>query len=85
MPVSYIQGNSKLGGQQIDWRPRGDKSQLLRFLSANGGRIFIRVNCGALLDVDSRPFSASSDVLHETQSPKAPGGVLESWFNVGGQ
>ena len=83
MQMAYIQGDCKLAAQKIDWRPRGDTSQLIKIFSGSGGRVFIRVHCNGLLDSDKRPFSASCDVLHGTQTPHIPGGVLESWFTIG--
>jgi len=80
--MAIIQGSCKLGSQRIDWSPQGDVSQLIKVFSDNGGRVFIRVHCNGIFDADTRPFSASCDVLHGTQTPRVPGGVLESWFTI---
>lgn len=76
-----VPGTLKLSTSAGRWRTTVGRDPLTEVLST-GGRIWLRWHCGALLDDKDRPMSASTDVLHGTESPHAPGGVLESWFFV---
>lgn len=69
----------RLNGSEVLWNALVDPGQLTEIFS-RGGRILIRVHCGHLLDERERPFSASLDGVLGTSSPRAPGGVHESWF-----
>ena len=53
-----------------------------RAITEDGTRVLIRIHCGYLFDDQRRPFSSSTDGIIRFQSPRAPGGVLESWFFV---
>lgn len=84
MPMTYLQGITKISSTTLEWQLRGSDRQLQQLFEQSGARVFIRIHCSSLIDIENRPFSSSSDVLYGTQSPKVPGGVLESWFSVGG-
>ena len=81
-PVASIRGVAELSGRSIFWQQQTRRDQLIEELSSTTGRILIRIHCGAITDVENRPFSSSTDVLHGTSTPHAPGGVFESWFMV---
>ncbi|SEA37815.1 Collagen triple helix repeat-containing protein [Thiothrix caldifontis] len=81
MPLVSIGGSTELEQDLVVWTLGVGARELLSGISA-GGRIWIRVHCGAMIDEANRPFSASSDVLHGTHTPHAPGGVFESWYFV---
>ncbi len=83
VPVTAIPGVTKFATDVIFWNASVNLDQLAKDMDTNNGRVWLRIHCGATLDEKDRPFSASADVLHGTQTPHAPGGVFESWFFTG--
>ncbi len=82
--VLTLPGTFKLSARQGEWRTSLSRDQLGSVLGP-GGRVWLRLHCGALLDEQERPMSGSPDVLHGSKTPRAPGGVLESWFIIRGE
>lgn len=92
--VVSLVGGTKMEGPNVFWTARritggplltnaNNSNSLISLFNISSGRVSIRVHCGAMTDSEKRPYSASTDVLHGTTTPRTPGGVFESWFFVG--
>lgn len=82
LPLMVFAGTTQVTPQTLSWTPApGSTDPFARQLRA-GGRVIIRIHCGDLWDVNSRPFSSSLDGILGMRSLALPGGVLESWFLV---
>jgi hypothetical protein len=66
---------------QITWSSTDDSTILAKTV-VPGGRIRVRIQCGHILDVGNRAYSAAADALTGVVTLRAPGGILESWFTI---
>lgn len=81
--ILTLPGSGQGNGDQIVWSTTAAVSDIGN-LTKSGGRLLLRLHCGALMAADGRAYSASLQALTEAKSPPVPGGVLESWFFVQG-
>jgi hypothetical protein len=82
--LTALHPSLKIGSDGIRFVVQDEAASLGKLL-ASGGRLGFRIHCGHLRAADGRPFSASLDpVLKLTKTPRAPGGVHETWVTVVG-
>jgi hypothetical protein len=82
-PIRFLPGKISMDEIVIRWNAAVQAGFLREFLG-RGGRLLIRLHCGAITDRDSRPYSNTLERLIESKGPRVPGGVLESWVFVRG-
>jgi hypothetical protein len=82
-PILALPGKITLDEIEVTWTTTADPG-LLREQLGRGGRLLVRLHCGAITDRDSRPYSNSLERLVGSKGPRVPGGVLESWVFVQG-
>jgi hypothetical protein len=81
--LTVLDGRTQFTPQTLTWTTTHAPNTLLELLRP-GGRLLIRIHCGFVFDTKRRPFSAALDALLALESLRLPGGVMESWFFVGG-
>ncbi len=79
--LTVFSGRVQLAPQILSWSTAHLAPVLVRVLGP-GGRVLIRVHCGAIFDAGKRPFSSSLDAILSLDSLRLPGGVFESWVFV---
>ena len=79
--VSTLDGRVRLASTGLTWTTTHTLDTLMSAMR-NGGRVWIRIHCSSLFDVNRRAFSTALVGFVGATSMQLPGGVLESWFHV---
>lgn len=79
--IFSLPGKGGGDGDRIFWATTTNFDALAEIMRT-GGRLMLRLHCGALMAEDGRAYSASLQNVTGAKSLPVPGGVLESWFFV---
>jgi hypothetical protein len=79
-PIVALAGTLKATPQTITWTSTHSPQALKNTI--RGGRLLVRLHCGALVDTKQRQFSATLTALLGVNGLVLPGGVFESWFLI---
>lgn len=81
--IVSLPGTAKISDTRIQWRSSASARQILAAMRG-GGRLLIRLHCGAIRDTEGRAYSNSLEAVAGPKGPRVPGGVFESWLFVKG-